>query len=88
MADEERFVVKPNHVIVVNMMPEVFVAHILEATIARATYPAQQLAELGVASIDLKYGVVGTFVDEIGGNDHTVAEQNHTQQKGCYVGLQ
>ena len=69
---EPLLVLEPDDIIVIDMMPEVFVTHVLVGAIGCTANPAQDSAESGVVTLALEHQIVATLVNHVGGNNHPV----------------
>jgi hypothetical protein len=85
VADEKCLIIKPDNVIIIDMMPEVLIADVFESSVTRSTNPAEHATQLGVAPIVLKHRVVSTLVYKIGSDDHPVSSAEHAREKGIEV---
>ena len=74
---KESFIVKPHDIVILNVMPKVLGPNIFNRAVAGPADPTEQTTQLHIVSIDRKQGVVGTFVDQIGRDDHGVPEEDH-----------
>ena len=78
---KESLVVEPHNVIVFYVMTEVLRSDVFETAVTGAANPTQQASQLGVVLVLGKQRVVGTFVDQVGGDDHAVSQQQHPWQE-------
>ncbi len=74
-AREEGLGVEGDHVGAVDVVAHVFLAQVLEAGVAAAADPAAGLAGPFVVFGLGEDGAVGEFVDQVGGDDHRVGQQ-------------
>ncbi len=78
MIGEELLIVEPDDIVVVDVVPEVFVAHVLVSAVGCAADPAQETTEISVMSNAPENEVVAALMDHVRGDGHAVG-----QQQGC-----
>ena len=83
MLFEETLVIKPHHVVILDVMPEVLGADVLHRAVAGSADPSQPTGELVVMPIHRENGVMGALVDHVSRNDHAVAQQQNAGNKTC-----
>ena len=75
MLFKKRFVIEPNHIIVIDMVSEVFVSNIFKLAIAGSADPAQRFSKLRIVLVLLEHRVVRAVMNQVRRNDHPVAQQ-------------
>ena len=72
---KEGLVIEPNHIVVIDMVAEMFVSNIFKLAVAGSADPAQRFSELRIVMVLFEHGVVCAFMDKICRNDHAVTQQ-------------
>ncbi len=72
---KEFFVVEPDHIIIVYVMPKMLVTNVLVGTISGSAQPGQKAAERRIVTDTLEYEIVAAFVNQVGGNGHGMGQQ-------------
>ena len=79
VALEKLLVFEPDHVVVVDVVPEVLVTHVFVSAVGRAAQPAHRAAEGRIVSAAAKHEIVPALMDQVGGDDHRVCQQHRGQ---------
>ena len=72
---EELLVVEPDHVVIVDVVPEMLVSHVLVGAVGCAAQPAHRPAEGGIVPAAFEDEIVAAFVNQVGGDGHCVREK-------------
>ncbi len=80
MLFEVFLIIKPDDIVIIDMVPKVLVAHILVGAVRRATDPAHEPAEARIVMTALKDQIVTALVNQIRGNRHGMGKQQRRQQ--------
>ena len=78
---KKAFIIKPHHVVVLDVMPEVLGTNVFHRAVAGPANPPEPTRQLIVVPIHRENGVVGALMDHIGGNNHAVAEKQYAGDK-------
>jgi len=77
---EEGLAVEGDHVGTVDVVAHVLLAQVLELGVATAAQPAADIAGPFVVPGHAENGAMGEFVDQVGGDDHAVGQQQRAQR--------